>query len=79
MMTDSKDSTKESVDVLEGDILNPAGFENLLNFRDVGKTINDFVGEKYIIIYNHPDTICISLTPSQTHERRTPLPLSTPR
>ena len=21
-------------------------FENILNFRDVGKTINDFVGEK---------------------------------
>lgn len=23
-------------------------FDNILNFRDVGKTINDFLGEKYV-------------------------------
>jgi protein-tyrosine phosphatase len=23
-------------------------FDNILNFRDVGKTINEFLGEKYI-------------------------------
>jgi protein-tyrosine phosphatase len=25
-------------------------FENILNFRDVGKTINDFLGEKYVLL-----------------------------
>jgi hypothetical protein len=24
-------------------------FENILNFRDVGKTINKFLGEKYVL------------------------------
>lgn len=23
-------------------------FDNILNFRDVGKTINEFIGEKYV-------------------------------
>jgi protein-tyrosine phosphatase len=25
-----------------------APFDNILNFRDVGKTINEFLGEKYV-------------------------------
>jgi len=24
-------------------------FDNILNFRDVGKTINEFLGEKYVL------------------------------
>jgi protein-tyrosine phosphatase len=27
-------------------------FENILNFRDVGKTINAFLGEKYVALLN---------------------------
>lgn len=45
-MTDSEDSLKDPLDVQEGEVTNAYGFENLLNFRDVGKTVNDFLGEK---------------------------------
>jgi hypothetical protein len=46
-MADSKDD-KGILDVQEGEISNSEGFQNLLNFRDVGKTVNNFVGEKYV-------------------------------
>jgi hypothetical protein len=29
-------------------------FDNILNFRDVGKTINDFLGEKYDSLFQAP-------------------------
>jgi len=32
----------------EGDLKSPP-FENILNFRDVGKTINEFLGERYFM------------------------------
>jgi len=32
----------------EGD-LKSTPFENILNFRDVGKTINEFLGERYFM------------------------------
>jgi hypothetical protein len=30
-----------------GDVFKPT-FENLLNFRDVGETVNKFLGRKYV-------------------------------
>jgi hypothetical protein len=47
MMADSTKNTKETLlDVQEGEISNFVGFQNLLNFRDVGKTVNDLTGER---------------------------------
>lgn len=28
-------------------------FDNILNFRDVGETVNDFLGRKYVLITLH--------------------------
>jgi protein-tyrosine phosphatase len=43
-MADSKPEVRE--DTQRGE-LKDTPFENILNFRDVGKTINEFVGQKY--------------------------------
>jgi hypothetical protein len=32
--------------------LTDAPFENILNFRDVGRTINEFLGQKYAVHSN---------------------------
>lgn len=34
-------------------------FENILNFRDVGKTINELVGEKYVFLVQTSLLFCI--------------------
>jgi hypothetical protein len=47
-MVDSKEGVKGAVEVQEGEVSNNEDFENLLNFRDVGKTINNFLGAKYV-------------------------------
>jgi protein-tyrosine phosphatase len=36
-------------DVAKGEVKD-VPFDNILNFRDVGKTINDFLGEKYLCL-----------------------------
>jgi hypothetical protein len=46
-MADSKENIKGSLDLQEGEISNSGGFQNVLNFRDVGRTVNDFTGEQY--------------------------------
>ena len=39
-------SDEATTSVSENGAAEDREFENILNFRDVGKTINDFVGEK---------------------------------
>jgi hypothetical protein len=34
------------MDIQQGEVRDTP-FENILNFRDVGKTINEFLGQKY--------------------------------
>lgn len=45
-MTEGKADVKTSIQT--GEVLS-GSFENILNFRDVGKTVNEFLGEKYIL------------------------------
>lgn len=45
MMAEDKVDKKTDIQTAE---LSPGKFENILNFRDVGKTINRFLGEKLV-------------------------------
>jgi len=49
LLTMAEPTIEVKKDVQRGDIKDPP-FENILNFRDVGKTINEFLGQKYISI-----------------------------
>lgn len=40
--------SEEEVDEKGGDEADGMEFENLVNFRDVGRFINDFLGKKYV-------------------------------
>jgi hypothetical protein len=42
------DSKPEAARVVERGELEETSFENIINFRDVGKTINEFLAQRYV-------------------------------
>lgn len=52
----TKPESEVAKDVDFGEVIDTP-FENILNFRDVGKTVNQFLGQKYAVRATRPSKI----------------------